>query len=76
MQQALDSLLNFEDIAVKKLQALLKLRIHICDAEAATGVRFRMRWMTCENPYLPRVFSFTAFFVLILEKKSHGAKWI
>ena len=43
MQQALDSLLNFEDIAVKKLQALLKLRIHICDAEAATGVRFRMR---------------------------------
>ena len=26
MQQALDSLLNFEDIAVKKLQALLKLR--------------------------------------------------
>ena len=34
-----------------------------------------MREMTCVNPlYLRRVFSFSAFFVLILEKKNHGAK--
>ena len=36
---------------------------------AANGVRFRMRQMTWVNPYLRSVFSFSAFFVLILEKK-------
>ena len=40
------------------------------------GVQFRMRQMTCVNPYLRRVFSFSAYFGLIFEKESHVAKWI
>ena len=54
----------------------LKLRIPICGAAMANSEQFRMQKMTCVNPYLQRVFSFSAFFVLMLEKKNYGTESI